>query len=127
MSRSTEVQYALVSIGARREFVGDVGGRHHLEIAVVVVDRHEGRHVELFGEREQNGLELVVMDEVGLRLVVAQRDPSDDRRRAGDAGGVTSDRGEPWRGDIDVPHGDARRDGRHHRGCLLRGRGRRPP
>ena len=63
-----------------RKRVGHVGGSIHLEIAVVVVDGHQRRHVELFGEREQHRFVLVVVDEVGLRLVVAQRDPRDDRR-----------------------------------------------
>ena len=50
------------------------------EIAIVVVDLHHLRHVDLVAEREEDRLVLLVVHEIGGRLVVADRHPGHDRR-----------------------------------------------
>ena len=70
-------------------------GRRGPQVAVVVVDLHHLRRVDLLAEREQHALELVVVDEVGLGLVVAEAHACDRSGRELRPTRVTADIGEP--------------------------------
>ena len=114
-SRSTPVQNVLFFSGALVSWYVMPGRRLDAQVAVVVVDGDGARCVDLLGQREEHGLVLLVVDQVGLVVVVAQRDTGDDGRLEASAAWVAADRRQPRRGDVGPADGDAGGDLLHQR------------
>ena len=98
------------------EPVDGLSGGVHAEVAVVPVGGDGAADIHHLAEREEHGLELLVVDQPGLGVV-------EPHRHAGDQGGlplgaprVAANLGQPGGGDVGEAHRHAGRDLRHHRG-----------
>ena len=102
-----------------RELIRDTWRYLDAEIAIVVVDSNCSRRIDLLAKWEENCLVLLVVNEAGFLVVVAQRDASNDGGFVARAARVAADYREPGCRNVCPADGHSTGDLRHQRGFVV--------